>query len=75
MHEQTGRLLILIGLSVTALGIGWYLLGDRMGWMGRLPGDIRIAREGFRFHFPITTMVLLSILASAVLWLLRKISG
>ncbi len=60
----TGILLILIGL------LAWALQG-RLGWIGRLPGDIAIERENFRFYFPITTMLLLSLLVSALLHLIR----
>ncbi len=60
----TGILLILIGL------LAWALQG-RLGWIGRLPGDIAIERENFRFYFPITTMLLLSLLLSALLRLIR----
>ena len=37
----------------------------------RLPGDIRIERDGFRFYFPITTMILLSLVASGLAWVVR----
>ncbi len=60
----TGILLILIGV------LAWALQG-RLGWIGRLPGDIAIERENFRFYFPITTMLLLSLLLSALLRLIR----
>ena len=42
------------------------------GGLGRLPGDIVIERENFRFYFPITTMVLISLVLSLVFWLFRK---
>mgnify|MGYP000647073835 CR=1 FL=1 len=60
----TGILLILVGV------LAWALQG-RLGWIGRLPGDIAIERENFRFYFPITTMLLLSLLLSALLRLIR----
>ncbi len=60
----TGILLILIGV------LAWALQG-RLGWIGRLPGDIAIERENFRLYFPITTMLLLSLLLSALLRLIR----
>ena len=61
-----GALLILIGL------LAWMLQG-RLGWLGRLPGDIRIERENFRFYAPITTMILLSLLLTLALRLIRWI--
>jgi len=64
-----GRLLILAGLVLVAAGLLWPLITG-IG-LGRLPGDIVIEREGLRFYFPITTMILLSLVLSAVLWLAR----
>lgn len=61
-----GALLIFIGL------LAWMLQG-RLGWLGRLPGDIRIERENFRFYAPITTMILLSLLLTLALRLIRWI--
>ena len=41
--------------------------------IGRLPGDIRIEKENFKFYFPITTMILFSLLATAIIQIIRKI--
>lgn len=68
------RLLILLGLVLLAAGLVAWALHGRSGWwqwLGRLPGDIRIERDNFRFYAPITTMLLLSLLASLVLRLIR----
>ena len=64
------RALILIGLVVLAVGLVWPLIGKLP--LGRLPGDIVIERPGFRFHFPLTTCVLVSLVLSLVAWLFRK---
>jgi len=42
------------------------------GWSGHLPGDIRVEKENVRFYFPITTMILLSVVVSVILWILKK---
>jgi hypothetical protein len=70
--EKAGKLIIVAGAAIIVIGVLIYFLGDKMNWMGRLPGDIRIERENFKFYFPLTTMVLVSILLSLVLWLVRK---
>ena len=62
--------LIILGIVIVLAGIGWPWLSKVP--LGRLPGDIVVNRENFRFYFPITTMIIVSILASAVLWLMRK---
>ncbi|MFC3283039.1 DUF2905 domain-containing protein [Litchfieldella rifensis] len=64
------RILILIGLTVVAIGILWPWLSKLP--FGHLPGDIIIRRENFSFYFPITTMILISVVISAVLWLFNR---
>ena len=70
--ERTGKTIIIIGVIIVVLGSIVWLLGDKLRFLGRLPGDIRIEREGFRVYIPITTMLLLSILLSGILWLVRQ---
>lgn len=64
------RLLVTLGIVLVIVGLAWPWL-TRIG-LGRLPGDIVIERENFRFYFPITTMVLASLVLSLIIWLLRK---
>ncbi|WP_026379505.1 DUF2905 domain-containing protein [Afifella pfennigii] len=64
------RTLIVIGLVFLAAGLLWPLLA-RLG-LFRLPGDIWVERENFTFVFPITTMVVVSIVLSLILWLLNR---
>jgi hypothetical protein len=66
-----GKILVILGLAVAVLG-GLIWLGDKVPWLGRLPGDIRIERPNFRFYFPLTTCLLLSLVLTIVFWLLRK---
>lgn len=64
------RALVVIGSALLILGLGWSWF--RQVPLFRLPGDIVIERPGFRFFFPITTMVLISALVSLAAWLLRR---
>jgi Protein of unknown function (DUF2905) len=64
------RALILLGASLIILGVGWSWF--RQLPLFRLPGDIVIERPGVRFFFPITTMLLLSVLISLAAWILRR---
>lgn len=64
------RILITLGVVLLLAGIFWPWLA-RLG-LGRLPGDIRIERDGFGFYFPLTTGLIISIVISVVVWLLRK---
>jgi hypothetical protein len=64
------RFLVIAGLALVAIGLAWPLVA-KLG-LGRLPGDIAIERENFRFYFPITTLVIVNL----VIWLLvRLFSG
>jgi hypothetical protein len=72
-EEALGRMqrfLIILGLGSLLAGLLWPWLGRLP--LGRLPGDLLIQREGFRFYFPITTGLLVSLVISLVLWLLRR---
>jgi Protein of unknown function (DUF2905) len=70
--SDVGKVLIVIGLALAALG-GLLWLGGKANFpLGRLPGDIRIERDNFKFYFPLTTCVLVSVAMTLILWLLRK---
>ena len=62
--------LVLLGVALVAIGLAWPLV-ERLG-LGRLPGDLRIEREGFSFYFPLTTSIIVSLVASLVIWWLRR---
>lgn len=68
--QQLGWTLLAIGGLICTVGIG-LLLAFRIPWLGRLPGDIRIEGEHFRFYFPIVTCIVLSLAVSGILWLVR----
>ncbi len=56
------KFLIIAGLSLLVVGLVWPWLGKLP--LGRLPGDIVVERVGFRFYFPVTTTILLSLVAT-----------
>lgn len=61
---SAGVVLVLVGLLVWSGGLSWF---------GQLPGDLRIERESVRIYIPITSMLLLSIVLSALWWLLQRL--
>lgn len=65
-----GRLLITFGILLIVAGLLWPWL-SKLG-LGRLPGDIVIERENFRFYLPVTTALLVSLLLSLLLWWLNR---
>jgi cytochrome b subunit of formate dehydrogenase len=68
-----GKILIIAGVILVIAGIVIYFAGDKLNWIGHLPGDIRVEKENVRFYFPITTMILISIILSLTIWIIRKL--
>ena len=64
------KALIVAGVLILVVGLLWPWLGKIP--LGRLPGDIVVERGSFRFYFPVTTAVLLSLLVSLLFWLFRR---
>jgi hypothetical protein len=67
-----GKILVVAGLAIAALGALLWWAGHANLPLGRLPGDIRIERENFKFYFPLTTCLLLSAVLTLIFLLLRK---
>jgi len=59
-----GGVLVVLGALLSFTG--------RLPWVGRLPGDISIERENFRFYFPLATSIVISIILSLLVWLFRR---
>jgi Protein of unknown function (DUF2905) len=70
-HFPIAWILIVIGLVTAMIGLVWLLIPS-LPWLGHLPGDIAIERENFRFYFPLATCILLSLIASAIFWLIGR---
>jgi hypothetical protein len=67
-----GRLLLTFGIGIALIG-GLLMLGGRIPWLGRLPGDIRIERDGFSCFIPLATSIILSLLLTLLLNLILRI--
>jgi len=67
MNSETGKYIIIIGAGIILIGVIIYFFHDKLHWIGRLPGDIRVEKENFRFYFPITTMILFSLLITLII--------
>ena len=66
-----GKVLLVVGSVLAGLGL-LLLLADRVGWLGKLPGDLVIRREHFTFYFPLTTCLIISVIVSFLIWLFRR---
>jgi ribose/xylose/arabinose/galactoside ABC-type transport system permease subunit len=69
--QELGKLLATLGGVILLLGLALWS-GFGTGWLGRLPGDIRIERGHSTFYFPIVTCILLSVLLSLLFSLFRR---
>jgi len=66
-----GKVLVLLGVILAVVG-GLLMVGAKIPWLGRLPGDILIQRRHFTFYFPLATSLLLSVLLTLLLWFLSR---
>jgi hypothetical protein len=64
-------MLILLGVFIILIGV-LLVIGEKIPWIGRLPGDIIIRKKNFTFYFPIVTSILISILLTLLFTLFRK---
>ncbi len=73
MYEPSsiGKLVLVIGIILVIIGLTMVFWGDRLSWIGNLPGDIRIERDNYKLYFPIATMILLSIIVNILFRLMK----
>ena len=64
------KILVTVGVIVLVIGLLWPWLGKLP--IGRLPGDIIIDRPNLKIYIPITTGIIVSVIATIILWLLKK---
>ena len=64
------RFLVIAGIVLLVAGLAWPWISKLP--LGRLPGDIHVVREGFSFHFPIVTCIVVSLVVSLLFWIFRR---
>ena len=64
------KILVFIGIVIIAIGLLWPVISKMP--FGKLPGDIAIKKEGFQLYFPVTTMIIISLVLSVIFWLFKK---
>lgn len=72
MDQNTGKYILIAGGFIVLIGIVVYFFGDKLHWIGRLPGDIRVERGNTRFYFPVVTMIVLSLLLTLIVNLIKR---
>jgi hypothetical protein len=64
---MTSKILIGIGLAIVVIGLAARYAPWMLSWFGRLPGDINVQRDNVRIFVPITSMIIVSIVASIII--------
>lgn len=72
MNPQIGKYLIGVGLLLLFVGLIIFFFGEKLSWMGKLPGDLVINKPNFKVYFPVATMILISLGINLILWLIRR---
>ena len=70
--ESKGIGVVIVGIGLLVVLIGILMYFGALSWFGRLPGDIRVERESMHIYVPITSMLLLSVALSLLLYLMRR---
>jgi hypothetical protein len=65
------KILVFLGIALVVAGVIWHFVGPFIN-LGKLPGDIYIEKENYKFYFPLATSILVSIVISLILWLMRR---
>jgi len=68
--DEMAKKLIIIGFLLVVAGLLWPFL-EKLN-LGRLPGDIIIRRDDFRFYFPVTTCLIVSVVLTILIWFFKK---
>ncbi|MCI0716869.1 MAG: DUF2905 domain-containing protein [Chlorobi bacterium] len=68
--NSLGKYFIIIGAVILIIGVVFTLF-PKLGFFGRLPGDIEIKRDNFTLYFPIVTCILISVALSLIFWLIN----
>jgi len=66
MFASIGKMLVAVGVLLILIGV-ILLVFNKIGFLGKLPGDIHVQKKNFEFHFPIVTCIVVSVLLSLLL--------
>jgi hypothetical protein len=73
MSGRSGALFVVV-IGFVMIGIGLLMWAGALSWFGRLPGDLRLGGERTRVFIPITSMLIVSLVLSLILWAIRRFS-
>jgi uncharacterized membrane protein HdeD (DUF308 family) len=73
MMQHPAWFVVIAGLIIAGIGVVW-LFAPSTPWLGRLPGDISVEGENFKFYFPVVTCIVISVALTGIIWLVRFFS-
>ena len=71
MSGRSGALFVVV-IGFVMVGVGLLMWTGALSWFGRLPGDLRFGGERTRVFIPLTSMLVVSLLLSLVMWVIRR---
>lgn len=72
MNQQTGKYFIIGGICIVIAGVIIYFFHDYLKWFGKLPGDVRIEKENYKFYFPLVSMIIISIAVTVIINVIKR---
>lgn len=72
MSSDTGKYIMIAGVALLAIGAIVFFFHDKLNWIGKLPGDIRWTKNNISFHFPVVTMIIVSVILTILINVIRK---
>ncbi|WP_341225923.1 DUF2905 domain-containing protein [uncultured Arcticibacterium sp.] len=72
MNQNLGKYIIFAGITILVIGVLVYFFWDKLGWFGKLPGDLTFEKGNTKIYFPVLTMILVSIVLNLVIYLVRR---
>ena len=69
-----GRVLIIVGIVIVLIGVLYTYFPQALSWFGNLPGDIKVEKPNTRIYFPITSMIVISVLLNLALRMFRYLN-
>jgi hypothetical protein len=69
---EFGRIMIISGIVIALCGVVLLYAAGQFEWLNRLPGNFVIERENARIFFPLTTMILVSVIGTLILNLVLR---
>ncbi len=70
--NNPGKILIIAGFIIVILGLIINFAGNIFSWFGKLPGDIHIKKKNLSIFFPVTSLIIISLLINIIIYILRK---